>query len=615
VHKIIVIILLYAGILSCTLSPSPVCHQNGEEYKYPPIKKRWFKFYERGLYYLDLECYELALSDFQSAQQRRFEDKRLARSAGMHLLHYFPHRESGLAYYKLEKFELAQSELELSIKQEPTKKARFYLDQVRKRLINQKTKPYLSINYPVDKEIWINDFDIPVSGYTFDNCYISHIFASGKPVWDKYSKKKITFRTNIHLSDGKNDINISAQNLAGLTSDYYFTVHFDRTGPEIFIQEIDNAGKLKILLHDHSKQISLTVNGESIPILNDNIVNYPIPLPYLNENLTIIAEDRAGNKTWAIINSDVFNQNNGDHPELFLYGIKKHVTVFDKDSIVLSGFAKSKNSFIALIVNGKNIIKNKAIISFFSHKLPLKKGLNKINISARDCMNNQVKKTIYVNRATSQAFQLKHRIGVSMTPFTINRMCENYDIKKLELFEHIFYNNLINLQRFRTISRNNTTNSKFLKTTPAHLVLMGEIFVMSMGIEVVINLINTKDERSLIFVDEYNKNNNDLYSLSENLIRDIIEKYPFIQGDIIDQIKDQLIVRFEKGNVLPGNELFIYQLQEEKINNITGESFGADTVVIKNAETINVSNDQCEAKILYYKNENFQNIKNKVSSK
>ena len=141
------------------------------------------------------------------------------------------------------------------------------------------------------------------------------------------------------------------------------------------------------------------------------------------------------------------------------------------------------------------------------------------------------------------------------------------------------------------------------------------MFVMSKGIEVVISLIDTKNERSLIFFDEYDENKNDLFSLTENLIKDIIDKYPFIQGDIVKQIKDQLFVRFKKGNVLPDNELFIYQIQEQRVNSITGESFGADKIVIKNAITIKSSNNQCEAKVVHYKNENFKNINIRASTK
>ena len=307
-----------------------------------------------------------------------------------------------------------------------------------------------------------------------DNCYVSHIFASGKPIWNKYSKKKVTFSTKFQLSDGKNSINISAKNLAGLTSDYYFTVHLDRTGPEIFIQNIDKTGDLEILLSDSSKQISLTVNNEDITELNGNMFNYQIPLPYLNEELKIIAQDRTGNKTWALINSDLYNLNN-DYPELALYGIKNQETVIDKNSIVISGFVKSKNSIIELLINGSNIIKNKAIISFFSHKLPLKKGMNEITLSVRDCLNKQVKKTIYVDRTTSKAFQPRYRKGVSMNPFTINRICESCDIQNIELFEHFFYQKLSSLKRFRLINRNKINSNILLKTTPACLVLMGNV--------------------------------------------------------------------------------------------------------------------------------------------
>ena len=54
-HKIIVIIILYAGISACTLSPSTICYQNGVAYKYPPIKKN-------GLNFMSEACFTLILN-------------------------------------------------------------------------------------------------------------------------------------------------------------------------------------------------------------------------------------------------------------------------------------------------------------------------------------------------------------------------------------------------------------------------------------------------------------------------------------------------------------------------------------------------------------------------
>ena len=61
----------------------------------------------------------------------------MARTYGMHFIDYFPHRELGIVYYEMRKMDAAKKELELSLVHFPTAKARFYLDRVRKALIEQ----------------------------------------------------------------------------------------------------------------------------------------------------------------------------------------------------------------------------------------------------------------------------------------------------------------------------------------------------------------------------------------------------------------------------------------------------------------------------------------------
>ena len=49
----------------------------------------WYDYYERGLSCMEGECYEYALADFDTAIGKRPDDKRMARTFGMHLKDYF----------------------------------------------------------------------------------------------------------------------------------------------------------------------------------------------------------------------------------------------------------------------------------------------------------------------------------------------------------------------------------------------------------------------------------------------------------------------------------------------------------------------------------------------
>ena len=84
----------------------------------------------------------------------------MARTYGMHFIDYFPHRELGIIHYEVGDLDAARKELELSLSHFPSAKARFYLDQVRKALIQQEareaTYPKLSLIFKTD-EIWTRE--------------------------------------------------------------------------------------------------------------------------------------------------------------------------------------------------------------------------------------------------------------------------------------------------------------------------------------------------------------------------------------------------------------------------------------------------------------------------
>jgi hypothetical protein len=99
---------------------------------------RWWNHYARGSWFLAGDHYVAARQDFRRAIKFRGEDKAGARTYGMHFKDYFPHRDSGIAFYlegvneysvavKEKLFQEAIRELTISIGQEPSSKAKFYL--------------------------------------------------------------------------------------------------------------------------------------------------------------------------------------------------------------------------------------------------------------------------------------------------------------------------------------------------------------------------------------------------------------------------------------------------------------------------------------------------------
>ena len=105
------------------------------------FRHRWWNYYDRALTAVEGRQFAAAKADLAAALQRRENDQRMARTYGMHFSDYFPHRELGVVHYLEGDLASARAELEQSIRQHPTAKARFYLDAVRKALIQKRGGP------------------------------------------------------------------------------------------------------------------------------------------------------------------------------------------------------------------------------------------------------------------------------------------------------------------------------------------------------------------------------------------------------------------------------------------------------------------------------------------
>jgi len=218
------------------------------------FRHRWWNYYERGLSYADGGFYNEALEDLNEAISQRDKDQRMARTYGMHFIDYFPHRELGIVYYQLGKLGLAKEELDLSLRQYPSAKARFYLDRVRKSLIEQKalkiTPPRLTLDFKT-QEVWTRENPIVISGLAEDEQYVAAITIKGLPLFLEGSKKRVLFSESLSLSQGTHTIQVVARNLMGKATKRQLVIHVDRQGPLVTIDQLridETAGGKKIAI-------------------------------------------------------------------------------------------------------------------------------------------------------------------------------------------------------------------------------------------------------------------------------------------------------------------------------------------------------------------------------
>jgi len=87
---------------------------------------KWYNFYENGIKLMKKGKWEAAIKEFEQAVKVQAEDNPKVRTYGMNFIEYYPHREMGIAYYNLGQMQMAAKELDLSLYQAYTEKAREY---------------------------------------------------------------------------------------------------------------------------------------------------------------------------------------------------------------------------------------------------------------------------------------------------------------------------------------------------------------------------------------------------------------------------------------------------------------------------------------------------------
>jgi hypothetical protein len=94
------------------------------------VAAEWYREYENGLQAMKEQQWEKAAQYFRDALKEKGEDKQKTRTYGMHFIEYFPHRELGVCYYHLGRMDEAQRELNISLQQEPSPRARDFMKLV-----------------------------------------------------------------------------------------------------------------------------------------------------------------------------------------------------------------------------------------------------------------------------------------------------------------------------------------------------------------------------------------------------------------------------------------------------------------------------------------------------
>ncbi len=637
--RTVLIVLITSQLFSCATSGDITRGDSGT------FRGRWYNYYDRGLAYSAGGEWDNALNDLKKAAAKREKDQRMARTYGMHFIDYFPHREAGIALFNLGKIDEAIKELEISVSQETSAKASFYLNKARKRFLEQQGKniapPGIVISSPADNES-LNSFTKLVKGKATGNGYVAKININGKPYRFDLAEKEIFFEMNVDLSDGTEKIVVTAEDLLGSPSVKTVAISIDREGPAISIFDIvkETTGGKDIVritgsVNDSTGISRLLMNNKTIAVKNADVHDFDVMLDRasLPSPFVIQAYDSLDNVTRAEIDiekeltamhikeepvllalsvTDLFSSDTVP-PEINLKDATDMPPVF-VDKYYVEGAVSDNRKVEQIIVNNLDIYSRKGKKIFFSKLVKLDEGKNNIDIEAYDSSGNRSDAEFSVTRTIPEVLQVGSRMSMSIMPFDAQK-----EEKSVELLAYDqLTGSLVNQKRFNVIEREmleqvlleqNLAKEKL--TDPEYSIKVGRLMAANTilatsvaadqtSVEFTSRVINTETSEIMQVKDVYSEDRSasSIKTMMDGLASKIAGSFPLVEGMVIKNGNKTCLTDLGAGSgIRDGMGIIIYRMGEEIRHPLTGKFLGRDMKRVGSADIEEIYDDYSKAKL------------------
>ena len=612
------------------------------------FRHRWWNYYDRALAYAEIRSYEKAVADLQEALRQRDEDQRMARTYGMHFIDYFPHRELGVVLYQMGDYAKAETELQASLAQYPSAKAQFYLERVRKALIEKEgrqiTEPRLSLDFE-SVPVWTREDPVVLSGEAEDEMYVAAIRVDGVPVFIEAAMKQIRFQRNLSLGQGRHLVSVEVENLLGGTTREEVVIHVDREGPMVIVEELDigkgGTGRqvtVSGLVHDEAGVSALEVDGHAVPVEEGAEVPFTYRGALEADAVELFARDRLGNSTTARIPltpAEVGRSpvrlafGNGEHgdeyplislfglgdttpPEVDLEGWTDSQVVY-LGKVYLQGRVSDAGRIASLAVNRIPLLIHRGRMIFFNHFVELEEGENRVTIEASDEAGNAVTRGISITRKVPKALQLSERLSLTVLPMEQGGAVSDSSL----FFQSYLIAALVDRNRFRVVEREQLaeileeqklSQSKLIDRSTAiqlgrlvavQAIVTGSIIETSAGIEIVSKMIDTETSEILATEDVYDEKKDPaaLKELAEAMAIKIHRDFPLVDGLVLDRKKDQIFTDLGEEEIRRQKRILVYR---ERVleHPVTKKPVGTDNEIIGRAVVTQVMPEASKAEVV-----------------
>ena len=128
------------------------------------------------------------------------------------------------------------------------------------------------LNNPRDG-LLTNRFSVTVAGRVEDDTYVAAIAVNGRHQFIDLAESGLPFRQEVALRDGANAIDIVAGDLVGQQARKRLTVHLDRQGPLVSLENVDIVGtppnqraRVQGFVADYSRIVRFVLAGQQVPL-------------------------------------------------------------------------------------------------------------------------------------------------------------------------------------------------------------------------------------------------------------------------------------------------------------------------------------------------------------
>ena len=580
-----ILVLLAAGC--ATTTDRPPVEKNGVVYGVTEgsFRHRWWNYYERALSFADGGVYDRAELDLKDAVRQRSKDQRRARTYGFHFTDYFPHRELGVVYYRQARFAEAIEELKQSLSSEKSAKAQLYLDRARKALIESDRRkappPEIVFSQPAP-DFLTNGTSVLVQGEVASELFVKEVVVESEPLRIDAAEKRIVFSRDVPVSEGTDEIEISATDLTGQTSRARVSVIVDRTGPiihsdfsdasharsdDVFEVRISDANGIRCAWLEGRR---FEADGKREYIIEERIRRGADKL------LAVKAEDMAGNQTSANISwADRKSPSSRPKPERAgkdtagpAIDIRQADTYRQtyQESVYIEGSVEDESGIESLSVDNRQILKQQATRVFFSCVVKLEVGENEISVECANRSGKKSSKTIRIRREVPLVFGSGSRLNLAVTDFIRKSIGPQ---RALSFgFEDMLTQHILDDSRFNAIERRNLEALlRELKLSESGLIdedkalelgrmlaadgmIFGSVLERIDSVEIYVRLVDTETSLVIAATDVYGENlkYGELKLLARGMDLKLAHEAPLVQGKVLDGKSDSFVIDIGRHN-------------------------------------------------------------------